>query len=342
MKRKYIIRGGIVLLLLSGLIADDYYINNNHKFTTGNGTSTQSSGANKTQDGTLVDNSTTVDINNADEPIAPSTLPIAFATKKNNTHASKTSMRADQTPLIQSSGLNEVSAGVESADQLVASNYPEKEIVVEKRKTYFGNVPVTETKKQHKGISLPANLLGVEVGYSQGALTNNHTQSMQVGNIMAGLLVNVSIGNHFAIQPGIRYITGGNRLLTMNNANDEKLKLHYLQMPANLVWKFGRPGTTRFMIGATPYVSYLINAKDKLNTNAQEGNDFTPSPQYNTGAINKLDYGVGGFVGIQSPEGIFAKVGTQYGMTDILKNADGSSNRNTTFFASFGYILGGR
>jgi hypothetical protein len=341
MKRKYIIRGGIVLLLLSGLIADDYYINNNHKFSTENRSSTQLSATNKTQDGTLVDNNTTVDINNTDQPVAPSASPIASATKNKRTLTSKTTRHNDQTSLIQSSGLNEITASVAGNDQALVSNGPEKEIAVEKRKTYFGNVPVTETKKRHTGLSLPANFLGVEVGYSQGTLTNNHTQSMQVGNIMAGLLVNVSIGNHFAIQPGIRYITGGNRLLTMNNANDEKLKLHYLQMPANLVWKFGRPGTTRFMIGATPYVSYLINTKDKFRANADEG-DFTPSPQYNTSTINKLDYGVGGFVGIQSAEGIFAKIGTQYGMMDIMKNADGSSNRNNTFFASFGYIIGGR
>ena len=226
----------------------------------------------------------------------------------------------------------------------------ETPVTAETQRDYFGKFPATnkklsDKKTGHKTFRLPDNMLGLEIGYSQSSLDNNHLSGIPIGSINVGLLVNVGFGDHFAIQPGIKYMTKGNRLQsTVNMETNEKLSLHYLEVPVNLVFKFGNVGNARIMVGAGPYVAYMVGAKDKFRTATfTDGTDVIPStPQYSINSINKFDWGIGGFIGCQSPDGIFAKAGVEAGMMDIMKNTDGSySNRNTSFMVTVGYILGG-
>jgi len=218
-------------------------------------------------------------------------------------------------------------------------------ISVKTSKSYLGKIPVANKVAKHKKFNLLKNI-GFELGYNQSALRNSSISTIPTGNINLGILVNVSMGDHIAIQPGIRYITQGCRLQDEMDMNTkEKLSMHSLEVPVNLVYKFGEVGDARFMVGAGPYISYMTGASDEFSTvNYSDASDVLPSaPRYATGNIKKLDWGVGGFVGVQSPDGLFAKVGGELGMAKIMKNADGSyANRNYNLMVSVGYILGGK
>jgi hypothetical protein len=58
------------------------------------------------------------------------------------------------------------------------------------------------------------------------------------------------------------------------------------------------------MIGAGPYLAYMGSAKDKFgSTPFSDGGDFQQeTQQYNPGAISRFDWGMGGFIGLQSPD----------------------------------------
>lgn len=187
---------------------------------------------------------------------------------------------------------------------------------------------------------------GPELGFNMNGFYNNQTSNMETGYMHAGIAVNIRMGNHFALQPVPRYIAKGNkRGDNMDAAVKEKLILHYASLPVNLVYKFGRPGNARVMIGAGPYVSYLAGVKHRYSNGADGFLDVVnpPVPAYSTSHIEDTDYGINGFMGIESPDGIYAKAGVEYGMKDIQRNpvTGINSDRNYSFLFSVGYLIGG-
>jgi outer membrane protein with beta-barrel domain len=184
---------------------------------------------------------------------------------------------------------------------------------------------------------------GIEAGLNQNSLTDNHTPNVSTLGFHAGVIIDMALGNSFAFQPGLLYSRKGNRLQNTLDVNtQEKLQLHYIELPANLVWKIGDANNTRFLIGAGPYVSYLIGADDKFQTSPAEDvlGNIPSTANYQTNKLRKYDWGVGGFIGCEIPEGLYAKAGAEVGLRDMQQNTDGSwSNRNYNFLVSIGYIL---
>ncbi len=353
MERRYKIGGGIALLLLLGIIAGDHYINEHRNLNT---TSTEAQAASpatdvtsaavdtppantNAQDGTLnntvsVDNST-----DAQQPLTTTAPTAVLAARGTRKHVYKKQVVLQSAPVITNNDVAVNTPSGKGINLVVTVNAPASDIKIEKSKVYFGNIP-EKAKKHHKGF--PMDLLGAEVGYSQGVFYNNNTTNMPVGNVTAGLLLNLNLSKHLAVQPGIRYMTGGNRLMSDMDVNtNEKLTLHYFEVPVDLVYKFGQPGKTRILVGAGPYVAYLSRAKENFSTAPAENTDIVETPHYSVNNLNTYDWGVGGFVGVQSPQGFFAKVGTEYGMTNVTTNSN-TSDRNNNFIATFGYIIGGK
>jgi hypothetical protein len=344
MKRIYII--GAALLLLA-IVAADFYIKDNRKENV-DGVAKQTSlpvnevitsgGAsdNTPANNTPADNSATNGNNTA----------VAAATRTATRYhrRQRHNSRAEVTGNIYENPSPETEGAI-----VINVNNVNNEIGVERSKDYLGHRKVGRSgsydeNTRHGGFRMPENV-GIEIGYNQSSLGNNQTSNIPVSSANVGLLYNFSLGDNFAFQPGIRYISRGNSLQNeMDVDNKEKLKPHYLEVPANLVVKIGKVGNARLMIGAGPYVAYLVAAKDKFWAQGySEGSDViaTATPQYSTANINKLDWGMGGFVGLQSPDGFFVKAGGEAGMSDIIKNTDGTySNRNYSMMISLGFIMG--
>jgi len=160
----------------------------------------------------------------------------------------------------------------------------------------------------------------------------------------------------------------------------DMITLHYLEVPVNFVVKFGDRENARFMVGAGPYAAYLLRATDKYemttttygNTNPAARTTAAPdeskldgkstvtqgtynlqvgskdasntsNANMNNGTMRTIDWGVGGFVGVETPGGFFIKAGTEQGLTNVKVNPDGRySGQNSNFFVSLGTLIGYR
>ncbi len=199
-----------------------------------------------------------------------------------------------------------------------------------------------------------------EIGANINGLNHNNTSNLYTYGFHAGVMMNIGLNDAFALQPGLRYIQKGNEEKRVSSANiaevslpmevntTRKTMLEYIELPLNLVYKFGgEKGTSRFMIGAGPYVSYLVNAKDNIKSTTTNDEGFVVNTKNytttTTANMKKLDYGIGGFIGCQAAKGFYAKGGAELGLRDIVQDpVNGNSDRNFNFMISVGYILGSK
>jgi hypothetical protein len=212
--------------------------------------------------------------------------------------------------------------------------------------------------------------LGVEGGINLNNLAN-HYQGETVSNqikvgIHAGIVTDLSISNNFSVAPGLRYIMKG--AVEESNYNGEvdgfsasieeknKLTYHYIELPVNLVYKTGTEGSGRFLIGAGPYLAYMVNAQNSYKVTAKyfDGGG-EPQEMEDKGStsleigddegdqVKATDFGVQGFLGYQMASGMFAKVGSSVGLSNTFPGGGSEfKSKNYNFFLTVGYMFGGR
>jgi hypothetical protein len=113
-------------------------------------------------------------------------------------------------------------------------------------------------------------LSATQIKNDQGYRSNSIGTSSQLKNFHADLLLNVPIYNSFYFQPIIRYITKGAYLRQSPSKPGEyvesanELKLHYLEAPLNVVWKFPI-SCGKIVVGGGPYVAYGLTGTYDLD-----------------------------------------------------------------------------
>lgn len=230
----------------------------------------------------------------------------------------------------------------------------------EKQAEFTGNVTTTTTtvtkrSKFHIGIEGGGNLNNMYLKAEDYQTSNE----LKVG-FNAGVNFDIGMGDHSYIQLTPKYIMkGGEITATMTNPaaiveTKDKLTLHYIEMPVDYVYKFGNPGSTRFMIGVGPYVGVLANAQDKNKTTTSyvdqpevvtEGQTSLPIGQNDqTGNLKRLDWGGNAFIGIEGASGLYLKAGGELGLVNLQEsNIDGKYyNRNYNFLLNVGYLFGNK
>ncbi len=184
---------------------------------------------------------------------------------------------------------------------------------------------------------------GPEFGLNQNSLIDNGTSNIATLGFHVGIAMDLALNDNISFQPVLRYIKKGNQLQDqMNIDTREKLSMNYIELPANIVFKLGNVNNTRFLVGMGPYASYLVSAHDEFQTDATEDvlGDVPATASYSASKIQRFDWGVDGFIGCETPEGIYAKAGAEVGLKDIQQNMDGSwSNRNFSILLSLGYLF---
>jgi len=244
-----------------------------------------------------------------------------------------------------------------TTQDFVSVEKPAEQPAAETQNVYFGNV--TQTPKKPAAVHL-----AIEAGGTANNLyrmsDDFQTSNMLKAGFSAGAMVNIRLGDHFAVEPGLRYIMKGAVIKSSSNdgvlATDEKDKLtfHYIEMPLNFVYNSGGWGTSHFMLGVGPYASYLVNAQDKRKvtttniaenaTTVTEGQHSLPVGNRNTpGNVSYYDAGAGGFIGWQFKTGTYVKAGAEVGLIDLQENVQTLGNfndRNYNFLLSVGYMMG--
>lgn len=121
---------------------------------------------------------------------------------------------------------------------------------------------------------------------SQGATNKNERIGFHVG-----LFAQAPVGEFFAIQPELLYMTKGAsadyNFVGFNGKNT--FKLNYAELPVLATFKLGQA----VELQAGPYVAYLLNSN--INSNGDFGSGTSAINRDN---FNKVDYGVAGGLNI--------------------------------------------
>ncbi|MBN8825330.1 MULTISPECIES: porin family protein [unclassified Spirosoma] len=121
---------------------------------------------------------------------------------------------------------------------------------------------------------------------SQGVSDKNERIGFHVG-----VFAQAPVGEFFAIQPELLYMTKGASATynVLGFTGKNTFKLNYAELPVLATFKLGQA----VELQAGPYVSYLLNSN--INSNGDFG---TGSSAINRDNFNKVDYGIAGGLNI--------------------------------------------
>ena len=169
----------------------------------------------------------------------------------------------------------------------------------------------------------------------------------------AGVFFNVPLFRNGYLQPGLSFITKGANLENKGEQDAglflpaaTRLKLQYLELPVNLVYKVP-VGIGKLVFGGGPYAAFSLRAdydlaiynQGKMIQSSSQRVDFSQDPNVFSTNINlhRWDAGVNATAGIEFNCYVTVGVNYSYGLMDINKSAGGLRNRY--FGVSVGVLL---
>lgn len=215
---------------------------------------------------------------------------------------------------------------------------------------------------------------GAELAGSYNKMSDNKnvwgataiTKSTFGGSI--GAIAEYGLIPHLYVQPGI--------LFTMKSSNEEATtkvsigipvssfniaanggvtmkqasKFYYVEVPVNILYKWGQPGGNRFFVGAGPYVAYGVAGKQTVKQDISAGAfifSFDSSIRNTTSqtfaddsfGYQKLDYGFKVCEGYEFSNGLFFRGEFALGIPNLSNYPDAKS-RNMSFSLRVGYLFG--
>jgi len=158
----------------------------------------------------------------------------------------------------------------------------------------------------------------------------------------AGVNVQIPVAEEIFFQPGLLFSTKGAQ--EKDASVTSKIKLSYLEMPLNLVYK-GLLGKGHVMLGLGPYLGYAIGGKviaGDVKKDIVFTNEINPNNPGGDTFFKRFDAGANIFAGYELANGIFFQLNTQLGLLKINPKIAGESEndasiKNTGFGLSAGY-----
>jgi OmpA-OmpF porin, OOP family len=160
--------------------------------------------------------------------------------------------------------------------------------------------------------------------------------------------ISFSIKSKLYFQPGVILYNRGRKYIgtfdtTQTRISENKKQfINYIDIPLNLVYKFGTK--TKIIIGAGPYGSFFYNGKEKTETQLrptgfqQDENSDLPVGK-KPGNYKIFDYGINALAGVEFGK-IFLTANYTQGLSDFYTaNYDGSF-KHQTIGATLGIFLG--
>lgn len=215
---------------------------------------------------------------------------------------------------------------------------------------------------------------GAELAGSYNKLSDNKnvwgataiTKSTFGGSL--GILADYGITQSIYLQPGALFTMKSNEeeaatkvsigipVSTFNlSANGgitmrQESKFYYVEIPVNVLYKWGQPGGNRFFIGAGPYVAYGVAGKQTVKQDISANAlvvSFDSSIRNTTSqtfaddsfGYQKLDYGFKVCEGYEFSNGLFLRGEFALGINNLSNYPDAKS-RNMSFALRIGYLFG--
>ncbi|MEO7213975.1 outer membrane beta-barrel protein [Mucilaginibacter sp.] len=153
---------------------------------------------------------------------------------------------------------------------------------------------------------------------SKQTLTGAFTiESENLTGFHAGGIMDIRFAN-FSIQTGLLFSTKGERLVTQQvdinqqyaGTSTVTVKLNYLELPVNLLYKQHFTGSTLGYLGGGPYIGYGISGTASGNGSSSKlnfGNNNAPNPAN----YKNPDYGINFIGGVEINNVI---IGVNYGL----------------------------
>lgn len=202
-------------------------------------------------------------------------------------------------------------------------------------------------------VGLRGGYVSSELDLTSAAGSADKSATSPLHSWQAGVFFNVPLFRNGYLQPGMSFITKGANLENKGEQGANlflpaatRIKLQYLELPVNLVYKVP-VGIGKLVFGGGPYAAFSLRGdyelaiynQGKLVQASSQRVDFNQDPNVFSTDINlhRWDAGVNATAGIEF--NCYVTVGVNYsqGLMDINKSAGGLKNRY--FGVSVGVLL---
>ncbi|WP_276504093.1 porin family protein [Terrimonas pollutisoli] len=187
-------------------------------------------------------------------------------------------------------------------------------------------------------ISLVSNAQ-FKVGIKAGINDNDQRIKVTEGSIYggdkfkgyhAGLVGDLNLGKNFYLQPQLLFTRKGAIHLSSTGAEDMKIKMNYVEMPLNVLYKIDLPFGKVFG-GTGVTLSYAVGGK-------QEQDGVTKKLYSNTGNNwRREDISLNFTAGLEFNNGLFVSANSQKGLRNVYKA--GADIKNRSMSVSVGYLI---
>ena len=174
-----------------------------------------------------------------------------------------------------------------------------------------------------------------------------------ITSFQAGLIGDISLGQFVSLQPGLLVTGKGSKTQSGETTDANYFKATsnplYLEVPLNLVFKFGADDGPRFFAGAGPYLAIGIAGKNKTEgkifgtafsseNNIDWSNDDPTTLTYEEGVgfgvMKRFDYGLNGTAGIDLRKAVLS-VNYGLGLAKLQSGSENSDENNKHRVLSF-------
>lgn len=150
----------------------------------------------------------------------------------------------------------------------------------------------------------------------------------------AGVTLDVPVAPDFYFQPGLLFSTKGAKL---ENTSDASVKLNYLELPLNLLYK-PTLGTGKLLMGFGPYLGYGLSGKvENGSSMADVKFEKNAGNAANTVYYKPLDAGANLLFGYEFASKLSAQLNAQLGLVNLNAYNNNAKFKNTGFGVSLGY-----
>ena len=159
-----------------------------------------------------------------------------------------------------------------------------------------------------------------------------------------GMVLDFQLARGFYFQPGLFYSQKGCEEF-LNDPRQE-IRINYLELPFNFLFKAGTSSTGRFFAGGGPYIGIAVGGEYDFRGDEEDleiGND-------NGDLISRLDAGLNVTAGYEFPGGIYFRGNAAFGLGNVFSDnvtdaynalgLDDVSLLNDSYSLTLGYFIG--
>lgn len=182
------------------------------------------------------------------------------------------------------------------------------------------------------------NMANIAVTSNGKSISTTYKPGPAMG-IVAGLALNDA--QHLYFEPGLFFVANGAKITSKPTGT---YIINSVEIPLNLQYKWGEKCSSRFFIGAGPYITANMSGSYQFDADgpvpAYSGTFvFSPDKDYN---LKKWEYGLGFNFGHLGKKHLFFRVHYQMSLTNLAPNGDDKNSfKQSAAGLTIGYAIRG-